>query len=336
MALQSDRIGSVLTRLGMALALVLAAAGPSAAQATAAPPAPTSAVTSTPTAGDAPAGPRLFVDCRGKPTTAPTVILEAGAFGTSADFDYLLTDLAKTGRACAYDRAGLGHSPPDQTGVDVLARARELANLLDEMGETGRVILVGHSNGALYVRAFAEQWPQRVAGLVYVNGVGPEALDDPRLLADLRAERRASNLAVTVGDLGLAAMVAEQLIDPLRLRPRAAARKRRGLVRSASLRVARDEDAAIIPGLTAVRDLGDAARHIPTAVVEGALRPDRPLARAWKTAQLVPAAEADIAWVLDMPGATHVSPLTRDRAYVVAAVDWLRAPFLASPASVDP
>ena len=270
-----------------------------------------------------PASPTLFVDCRGERSAAQTVILEAGAFGTSADWDFVLDDLAMGGRVCAYDRAWLGRSPPSSGGKDVIARARELGDLLDQLGETAPVILVGHSNGALYVQAFADLEPNRVAGLVYVNGVGSDDLDDPRLLADLRAERRASDMAVTAGRLGLAELVAAEL--SMNLRHDAAARKRSGLMRLSTLEVARDEDRAIIPGLEAVRNLGDAARHIPAVVISGALRPKEGLAQAWRAAEIAPATRADNAWILDMPGATHVSPLTRDRAYVTAAVAWLRS-----------
>lgn len=267
--------------------------------------------------------PPLHVDCRGEASASPTVILEAGAFGTSADWDFVLDDLAKGGRVCAYDRAGLGESPPRPGGRDVLAKADELRGLLDQLGENRPVILVGHSNGALYVEAFASLWPQRVAGLVYVNGVGPDDLDDPRLLADLRAERQASSAAVAAGELGLSALVVDELY--MGLKGKAAHRKAHGLRRLASLKVARDEDRLIIPGLDAARRLGDAARHIPTVVISGALYPNQPLARSWRTAEVAPALRADRAWILDMPGATHVSPLTRDRAYVTAAVSWLRS-----------
>ena len=269
--------------------------------------------------------PPLHVDCRGERTASPTVILEAGAFGTSADWDFVLDDLAAGGRVCAYDRAGLGASPPRPGQRDVLTKAGELNGLLDQLGETRPVILVGHSNGALYIEALASLWPERVSGLVYVNGVGPDDLDDPRLLADLRAERRASNLAVTAGRLGLSSLVADRLTDQMGLKGDAADRKRRSLTCLACLKVARDEDSLIIPGLDAARRLGDATRHIPTVVISGALYPDQPLAKAWRTAEVAPASRADTAWILDMPGATHVSPLTRDRAYVTAAVSWLRS-----------
>jgi pimeloyl-ACP methyl ester carboxylesterase len=267
----------------------------------------------------------LFVDCRGARGGAPTVILEAGAFGTSADWDLVLDDLAPTGRACAYDRAGLGDSPDRPEGRDVLSRAAELKGLLDQIGEAGPVILVGHSNGALYIQAFATLWPDRVAGLVYVNGVGVDDLDDPRLLASLRAERRASNLAVTAGRLGLSPMVADVLTGQMDLKPEAVARKRAGLIGLARLKVGRDEDRLIIPGLEAVRGLAGDPRHIPTVAIVGDRDPRRPLARAWRAAEIAPATRADHSWILDMPGASHVSPLTRDRAYVAAAVAWLRS-----------
>jgi pimeloyl-ACP methyl ester carboxylesterase len=266
----------------------------------------------------------LFVDCRGERTSAPTVILEAGAFGTSADWDFVLGDLAAGGRVCAYDRAGLGRSPPRPDERDVLTKAGELNSLVDQMGETGKVILIGHSNGALYIQAFARLWPERVAGLVYVNGVGADDLDDPRLVADLTAERRASNLAVTAGNLGLAGLVADQLSGPMSLEGEAARRKREGLLSLARLKVARDEDVQIIPGLEAVRRLGEGDAAIPTVVISGAPWTPDPLALAWRAAEIIPAIRAQRAWILDMPGATHVSPLTRDRAYVTAAVNWLR------------
>ena len=114
--------------------------------------------------------PQLFVDCRGTPSAAPTVILESGAFGSAADWDLVLDDLARGGRACAYDRAGIGRSPARTGDRGVTAIAEELKGLLDRLGERGPVILVGHSNGALYVETFAALYPQRVAGEVTITG----------------------------------------------------------------------------------------------------------------------------------------------------------------------
>jgi pimeloyl-ACP methyl ester carboxylesterase len=267
----------------------------------------------------------LFTDCRGKQTASPLVILESGAFGTSADWDLVLDDLAKGGRVCAYDRGGLGASPPRAGGEDVIAVAHELAALLDGMGETGPVILVGHSNGALYVETFAALWPQRVAGLIYVNGVTSAALDHPVLLADLAKERVLSNLAAAGGAIGLAPIIAHALSDGEGLKGVAGRRKRDALGSAAKLQVARDEDRAIIPGLTTVRGLGGSPRAIATVVIWGATDPNLLLAKAWREAETAPARRAKTSWVLDAVGATHTSPLVRDRAYVAVAVGWLRS-----------
>ena len=273
------------------------------------------------------AAPRLFVDCRGTPSSSPTVILEAGAFGTSADWEFVLGDLAAGGRVCAYDRAGLGRSPGADEPKDVIARARQLADLLDDRGETKPVILVGHSNGAVYAEAFAKQWPQRVAGLVYVNGVSEDDLDDPLLVENLVKERRLSELAARVERMGFAPALAPMLVAQMRLTGDAAKYKFRSLTCRACVKVARDEDRLLIPGLAAVRDLPGDVRHIPTVVIVGDTHPKSPLARAFRAAEIAPATRADHAWILDAPGATHVSPLSRDRAYVSAAVDWLRAAY---------
>ena len=267
----------------------------------------------------------LFVDCRGTPTDSPTVILESGAFGTSADWDLVLNDLARGGRVCAYDRAGVGDSPPRAGHQDVTSIAQELAALLDALGETRPVILVGHSNGALYIETFAALWPKRVAGLVYVNGVTSNDAGDPVLLRYLAEERCLSDIAALAGDLGVAPLVAPTVVAAEGLPPDAARRKRRALSQAPRLRVARDEDRAIVPGLFTTRDLGGSPPQIPTVVIVGETRPDVFSSRTWRAAEVAPADRATRSWVLDAVGATHVSPLSRDRAYVVAAVDWLRS-----------
>lgn len=278
-------------------------------------------------AGVAHAGPHLYVDCRGTPSASPTVILEAGAFGTSSDWEFVLDDLATGGRVCAYDRAGLGRSRGADEPKDVIARARQLADLLDDMGETRPVILVGHSNGALYAEAFAKLWPERVAGLVYVNGVGDDDLDNPLLLDDLVKERRLAELAARVERLGFAPVLAPMLVAQMRLTGAAAKFKFWSLTCRACVKVARDEDRLLIAGLADVRNLPGDVRHIPTVVIVGDTHPRSTLALAFHAAEIAPATRADHAWILDAPGATHVSPLSRDRSYVSAAVDWLRSAY---------
>ena len=271
----------------------------------------------------------LRVDCRGERTQAPTVILESGAFGTADDWALVLPDLSSGGRVCAYDRGGVGESAPRAGGSDVTAIAEELAGLLDRLGERGPVILVGHSNGALYAEAFAALWPERVAGLVYVNGVTSNDIAEPLLLADLARERRRANLAADAGALGLAPIGAGAVVKSEGLPAEAAASKQRALSSPTRLRVARNEDRAIIAGLFVTANLGGSPRAIPTVSIYGGPDPGSTLASAWRRAEAAPSERADRGWTLEAVGATHVSPLARDRAYVVAAVNWLRS--IASP-----
>ncbi|MGZ3365704.1 MAG: alpha/beta fold hydrolase [Caulobacteraceae bacterium] len=274
----------------------------------------------------APAGiPELHVDCRGRSSASPTVILESGAFGSAADWDLVLDDLAGGGRVCAYDRGGIGRSPARTGDPGVTAIAEELRGLLDRLGERGPVILVGHSNGALYVETFAALWPDRVAGLVYVNGVNSDALDHPDLIADLTTERRLAGLAAWAGNVGLSGQVSDVLTSMSGFSGKAAERKRLDLSDARVLRVARDEDRAVIDGLKIARGLGGSPSAIPMAVVAGSADPDAALSRSWKAAEEAPARRADRQLIIDVPGSTHTSPLVRDRGHVVRAVDWLRS-----------
>lgn len=277
-----------------------------------------------------------FVDCRGPRTARPTVVLEAGAFGTSADWGRIERDLAKSGRVCAYDRLGLGRSPDRTTTPTPEQIAADLANILTAEGETSPIVLAGHSNGALYAEAFATLYPDRVAGLAYVDGVGTPDLDFPLVRAELEQEERRARFAALGGRLGLAGLVVGPMIDAMGLPARAAFRKRRALTSPRHLADARNEVMQILPSLPRIRERGGVPPDIPVAVVIASEHPDRPIDRAWRAAQSTAAAKACQGWVLEADGASHVSPLGRDRAYVEAAIRWLRTPGLKGAAGCDP
>lgn len=105
---------------------------------------------------------------------------------------------------------------------------------------------------------------------------------------------------------------------------------------AAHLENSRQEVLQIIPGLRRMKALGQVSPAIPTAVIVASLDPADPLDQAWRAAQVAPAARACQGWVLDMVGATHVSPLGRDRAYVISALDWLETPGLKSSVTCSP
>ncbi|MFH1474949.1 MAG: alpha/beta hydrolase [Chloroflexota bacterium] len=117
-------------------------------------------------------GRRLYLDCRGE--GAPTVVLEAGMGMDARSWGAVFPALADVTRTCAYSRANRWGS--DTRGPHTIgAAAADLRAALAAAGEDPPFILVGHSLGDVYVRAFAGPYRDDVAGLVLVDPFGPDA-----------------------------------------------------------------------------------------------------------------------------------------------------------------
>lgn len=113
-------------------------------------------------------GYQLGVHCSG--SGSPTVILEAGRNGHSGSWRKVQPAIDNNTRVCSYDRAGLGKSDDrPEKSVDALQIVEELHALLTQMREPGPYVFVGHSIGGLYVREYAERYPDDVAGFVFVD-----------------------------------------------------------------------------------------------------------------------------------------------------------------------
>jgi len=98
-----------------------------------------------------------------------TVVLESGAGGTTSSWIRVQDAVSEFARACSYDRGGIGWSDPSPEPRDALSIAMELHDLLGRGGVHGQLIMVGHSTGGVYVRAFQRLHPERVAGLVLLD-----------------------------------------------------------------------------------------------------------------------------------------------------------------------
>ncbi len=108
----------------------------------------------------------------------PLVVLEAGAFGFSADWAVVQDRLASRGFASlAYDRAGLGLSDPGPEPRDGDAIGADLEAILAREAAEGPLILAGHSMAGLHVHHSAARHPGRVAGLVLVDATTPASMD---------------------------------------------------------------------------------------------------------------------------------------------------------------
>ena len=113
-------------------------------------------------------GHRLHILCTG--AGEPTVVLESGLGGAgTVGANLVQTEVSKFTRVCSYDRAGMGYSEPGPSPRTARRIVQELALLLDRSGIRGRLILVGESIGGLYMRVYASEYEERVAGLVLVD-----------------------------------------------------------------------------------------------------------------------------------------------------------------------
>jgi pimeloyl-ACP methyl ester carboxylesterase len=116
-------------------------------------------------------GHRLHLDCTG--SGSPTVVLMSGLGGFATGWARIAPTVADTTRVCAYDRAGQGWSEDAADRQDGVAAAHDLHTLLDRAGENGPFVLVGHSIGGDYAMAYADRYPEQVAGMVLLDTTSP-------------------------------------------------------------------------------------------------------------------------------------------------------------------
>jgi pimeloyl-ACP methyl ester carboxylesterase len=104
------------------------------------------------------------------------VIVETGSGSLPVGGHLLQEQLAEYTTVCTYARAGYGWSEPGPLPRHGGRIADELHELLHRAGVEPPCVLVGHSMGGLYVRVFADRYPNEVAGLVLVDPSHPDQL----------------------------------------------------------------------------------------------------------------------------------------------------------------
>ena len=112
-------------------------------------------------------GRRLNLFCQGR--GAPVVLFDSGLGDSSVVWRFVQGQVAKTTRACAYDRAGYGFSDPSTSPSDVTAIVADTHALLTASGIKTPVIYVGHSIAGLYGVALQASHPEDVAAEVLVD-----------------------------------------------------------------------------------------------------------------------------------------------------------------------
>jgi pimeloyl-ACP methyl ester carboxylesterase len=99
----------------------------------------------------------------------PTVVIEPSFGGAAEDWEKIARTLSEETTVITYDRAPYGASSAARDARTPRDIAADLDGLLRELGVAGPIVLVGHSAGGIYIRAYAAEHLDRVAGMVLVD-----------------------------------------------------------------------------------------------------------------------------------------------------------------------
>jgi protein-S-isoprenylcysteine O-methyltransferase Ste14/pimeloyl-ACP methyl ester carboxylesterase len=119
-------------------------------------------------------GRRLHLLCIGE--GEPTVFFLSSGWGSAVSSSRARERIAARTTVCSYDRSGMGWSDPGPRVASTGDLARDLAVLQDRAKLHGPHILVPSSIGGLTAELFARQFPERVAGLVFVDAANSRQL----------------------------------------------------------------------------------------------------------------------------------------------------------------
>ena len=156
-------------------------------------------------------GRRLHLVCIGREDPMePTVIFESSGWGNALSSSKARERLATRTRVCSYDRLGRGWSDDAPSVTTIAETAGNLGVLQDRAKLAGPFVIVASSIGGLTAEMFARTYPERVAGIVFVDAAN--SLLVPRLAS---YSGRITALACIVGTLSRFGVV--RLLDPFGL-----------------------------------------------------------------------------------------------------------------------
>ena len=105
------------------------------------------------------------------PGGSPALLLLSGGFGTVRNWDRVIDSLGERYRAVRFDARARGRSRRS-ADYSVAAAVEDVGRVIGAAG-LSRPILVGWSHGATLAVRYAAQHPERVGGLVLVDGAQP-------------------------------------------------------------------------------------------------------------------------------------------------------------------
>ncbi|MCJ8277590.1 MAG: alpha/beta fold hydrolase, partial [Bdellovibrionales bacterium] len=104
--------------------------------------------------------------------TSPKLVFLHGIMGRGKNWQSIAKNFSKDYQCLIYDQRGHGQSVQPESGYELKDYAQDLKNILDDLGWTGPIHLVGHSMGGRVSLMFATLFPELVEKLVVVD-IGP-------------------------------------------------------------------------------------------------------------------------------------------------------------------
>lgn len=127
-------------------------------------------------------GQKLHVVAEGPQNSGPIIVLFGGGHAPGTSMQFIHNALKQDYRSVLIDRPGTGWSGPAQFPLSTAGEARQMWEVLDEIGAEGPVMLAGHSFGGLLAANMARLRPERVHALVTMDATPPDViLYGPRL-----------------------------------------------------------------------------------------------------------------------------------------------------------
>jgi pimeloyl-ACP methyl ester carboxylesterase len=254
-------------------------------------------------------------------TPAPTVLFEAGAFGTAADWAVVQGAIADRYRSCAYDRAGLGYSDPGPAPRDSRAVVLDLEALLQSAEIAPPYVLVAHSMAPVHAYLFALSHPDWVKGLVLVDATPPDCMSDPVIAGQVRSFADAVRFAPMTAAWGFNMMAGPMIGDDIGLPEPARSEKERAFGSARHNHWAAAEAQLWTRNGAEARGAGALSPDLPVAVITAGVGN-----AAFKRAQAAPAARSKAGLYENIDGATHATLLgSRFSDAIVRGIDHVMA-----------